>query len=126
MIRRFTGIGILLVCGLIHPALWAQNANSSIQGTVADAQGAVVPGASISLTNVGTSQVLHTTSKNDGFFNFTNLSPADYKISATATGFAQWGGRHHAARLATGRGEPQACRRQCGDAGRGPRQHTGH
>src|ERR1700753_3872960 len=92
MIRKLSGIGLLLLCGFFPLAIRAHNAISTIQGTVTDIQGAAVPGASVSLTNVGTSQVLHATSKGDGFYSFTNLSPADYKVTATAAGFAQWAG----------------------------------
>jgi len=71
---------------------FAQNFNSSVTGTVQDASGAVVPGATVHLTNVGTNQQLSTTSKGNGFYTFTNLSPANYKVSVNAPGFAQWVG----------------------------------
>jgi hypothetical protein len=72
--------------------LFAQNANSSIQGTVEDTHGAVVPNATVEVTNVGTNQTLTGTSSGDGFFTFTNLAPANYKVTVTAPGFAQWEG----------------------------------
>ncbi len=92
MTRKFTKICVLLLCSLFALATFAQNSNSTITGTVQDASGAVVPGATINLTNVGTSQQLSTTARGDGFYTFTNLSPANYRVSVTAAGFAQWVG----------------------------------
>ena len=92
MTFRFIRVSVLLLCGIFAAATFAQNSNSTISGTVQDAGGAVVPGAAISLTNVGTAQQLSTTAKGDGFYTFTNLSPANYKISVTAPGFAEWVG----------------------------------
>ncbi|MEO6829145.1 MAG: carboxypeptidase regulatory-like domain-containing protein [Acidobacteriaceae bacterium] len=51
-----------------------------------------VPNASITLTNVGTNQQFTATSKGNGFYTFSNLSPANYKVSATASSFAEWVG----------------------------------
>jgi len=82
-------ICILLLCSVFTVTMFAQNSNSTVQGTVQDTSGAVVPGATVDLTNVGTGQTLTTTSKSDGFYNFTNLSPSNYKVSVTMQGFAQ-------------------------------------
>ncbi len=92
MTFRSIQIWVLLLCSVFTVATFAQNSNSTIKGTVQDVSGAVVPGATISLTNVGTGQTLTTTSKSDGFYTFTNLSPANYKVSVTMQGFAQWVG----------------------------------
>jgi hypothetical protein len=90
MTFRFIKIWVLLLCGFLAVATFAQNSNSTIKGTVQDASGAVVPGATVDLTNVGTGQTLSTTSKGDGFYTFTNLSPANYKISVKTQGFAEY------------------------------------
>lgn len=92
MTFRFMKIWVLLLCGIFTAATFAQTSNSTIKGTVQDAGGAVVPGATVNLTNVGTNQTLTTTSKGDGFYVFTNLSPANYKVEVTTPGFAQWVG----------------------------------
>ncbi|MEO6829680.1 MAG: carboxypeptidase regulatory-like domain-containing protein, partial [Acidobacteriaceae bacterium] len=92
MTFRFIKVWVLLLCGFFAAATFAQNTNSTITGTVQDAHGAVVPGATVTLTNVGTNQQLTTTSQANGFYNFTNLSPADYKVSVSTPGFAEWVG----------------------------------
>ena len=92
MTHRFMKICVLLLCSVFTVTMFAQNSNSTISGTVQDTSGAVVPGATVDLTNVGTGQTISTTSKGDGFYTFTNLNPANYKITVTAQGFAQWVG----------------------------------
>ncbi|MEO6828866.1 MAG: carboxypeptidase-like regulatory domain-containing protein, partial [Acidobacteriaceae bacterium] len=92
MTRRFMKLCVLLLCGVFAVATFAQNTNSTITGTVEDSHGAVVPGAAITLTNAGTNQQFTTTSQANGFYNFTNLSPANYKVSVSAPGFAEWVG----------------------------------
>jgi hypothetical protein len=89
---RLLKVSVLLLCGVFTIATFAQNSNSTIDGTVRDTSGAVVSGATVAITNVGTSQQLSTTSGQDGFYTFTNLSPSDYKVSVSAPGFAQWVG----------------------------------
>ena len=89
MTFRSIKIWVLLLCSVFTVATFAQNSNSTITGTVQDASGAVVPGATVNLTNVGTGQTLSTTSKANGFYNFTDLNRANYKVSVTAQGFAE-------------------------------------
>ncbi len=50
---------------------------TSIQGTVADPQGAVIPGATLTLTNKSTNETVVRTSNGEGIFNF-NALPADH------------------------------------------------
>lgn len=82
----------ILFCIVFAAATFAQNSNSSISGTVKDVSGAVVPGATVTLTNVGTNQPLTTTTSAEGYYVFTNLSPANYNLTVTAPGFASWVG----------------------------------
>ncbi|MFZ0518989.1 MAG: carboxypeptidase-like regulatory domain-containing protein, partial [Acidobacteriaceae bacterium] len=83
---------LFLMVGVISLGAFGQTANSTIQCTVKDASGAVVPGATITLVNIGTTQQLTTTSRSDGFYTFADLSPANYQLSVSATGFAKWVG----------------------------------
>jgi hypothetical protein len=71
---------------------FAQNNNSTIKGTVKDASGAVVSGATVTLTDIGTSQTSTTKSGADGFYAFSDLSPANYKLTVSAPGFSEWVG----------------------------------
>lgn len=62
---------------------------ASIQGTVTDPTGALIPGATITLTNTDTNHVSTATSTASGVYNFGALAPDHYKLSATAPGFQQ-------------------------------------
>jgi hypothetical protein len=58
-----------------------------IQGTVTDSKGAVVPGASVTLTNTATNISDTATTNGTGGYDFENLLPADYQIVVAASGF---------------------------------------
>ncbi len=62
---------------------------ASIQGTVTDPGGAVVPGAALSLTDTDTNKVLTATSNGSGTYNFNALAPDHYRLKVEAPGFQQ-------------------------------------
>jgi Carboxypeptidase regulatory-like domain/TonB-dependent Receptor Plug Domain len=76
-----------LSCALIVLPALGQTTAGSIYGTVADSSGAVVPGATVTVTNVHTA--VAKTSKVDatGDYNFPVLEPGDYEVAAQLTGF---------------------------------------
>ena len=60
---------------------------ASIQGAVTDTSGAVVPGATLTLTDIGTNEKQVRTSNDQGFYSF-NALPADkFSLVVTAKGF---------------------------------------
>ncbi|HXG85555.1 MAG TPA: TonB-dependent receptor [Pyrinomonadaceae bacterium] len=61
-----------------------------INGKVTDPQGAVLPNATVTVTNVGTNKTATDTTNDDGGYRFSNLQPGTYKISITAAGFANF------------------------------------
>ena len=62
-------------------------AQGSIQGTVTDPSGAVVPGANITITNKATGQVSNTSSSSSGTYNSGGLIPGDYVVRVEGKGF---------------------------------------
>ncbi|MDQ1470911.1 MAG: hypothetical protein QOJ99_2391 [Bryobacterales bacterium] len=70
----------LVLSALAIHALFAQNA--SLTGRVTDESGAVVAGATVTLT--GSSGTRQANSGPDGTYNFSNLNPASFKIFASA------------------------------------------
>lgn len=68
----------------------AQTFSASIAGTVTDPSGAVVSGAKLTLENMDTKDTRVATSAANGFYNFTNLLPGPYQITATSTGFKDY------------------------------------
>jgi len=61
--------------------------NGSIRGNVTDASGALIPGATITLTNADTGQKQVSVSDDSGIYNFNALPPAHFSITATKDGF---------------------------------------
>ena len=59
----------------------------SIQGTVTDQTGAVVPDARVTITNGGTGQTLTFTTNSAGLYNSGSLIPGDYKVRVEDKGF---------------------------------------
>jgi hypothetical protein len=67
-------------------ALWGQF-NSQIEGTVTDPSGAVIPGATLTLTNLGTGIKATVQTSNTGYYRFQSLPPGKFTLEAAASGF---------------------------------------
>ena len=67
----------------------AQGIFASIQGTVADETGAVVPNARVVARNVATGVESATRSNESGIYFIGELRPASYDVDAEATGFSR-------------------------------------
>jgi hypothetical protein len=67
--------------------LRAQVDAGTILGTVSDASGGSVHGATVTLTNEGTNASLSTTTGSDGTYKFTPVKIGSYKLTATIQGF---------------------------------------
>lgn len=77
---------LVLFMGLVCAAANGQY-RGSIQGVVTDPQGAVVPGATITLVDKQTNRTLTATSDDSGIFNFNALPPSNYTVTVEKTGF---------------------------------------
>ena len=60
---------------------------ASITGTVTDTSGAVIPGATVTLTDTETNKVLTATSDPNGLYTFNALPPSRFTIVAEKQGF---------------------------------------
>jgi hypothetical protein len=81
---------LLFLCFL--PSLHAQStiSNQQISGTVMDSGGAVVPNATIVVTNEGTGLTRTVTSNGDGNYIVADLPVGLYTITATVSGFKKF------------------------------------
>ena len=80
------GLGILLSLSA-KATLGQAVVAGSLVGTVQDPSGAVIPNASVTLTNEGTSVTDQTKSGPQGFYTFPALSPGEYTVTVEAQGF---------------------------------------
>ena len=77
---------LLLMTGYTRGAL-GQTALGTLRGQITDPSGAVVPGATVSATTPG-GQTKTAQSNGQGVYEFNELAPGKYTVSAVAKGFA--------------------------------------
>src|ERR1700733_2892873 len=82
--KRLVILSLFFVCPT--PFLFSQGFGS-IQGTVTDSSGAVVPSAVVSAVEKKTGITTRATANSSGSYVFPSLPPAEYSLSAAATGF---------------------------------------
>jgi Carboxypeptidase regulatory-like domain/TonB dependent receptor-like, beta-barrel len=89
----FTSIALCVFCllcaaCLIAPtSVSAQVATASINGTVRDTSGAVIPGAEVVLSNVATNVEQTTMTNGSGTYVVLNIPPGDYSLRVSKQGF---------------------------------------
>ncbi|HEV2133556.1 MAG TPA: TonB-dependent receptor [Terracidiphilus sp.] len=72
---------------LVGTTLIAQVDQGTVTGTITDTQGAVVPGAKVTLTQIETGLVLQGITNHAGIYVFSPVKIGNYTVSATSTGF---------------------------------------
>ncbi len=66
---------------------YGQAISGNLTGTVTDATGAAVNGATVEAVNLGTAQKITTTTRGSGEYSFTNLPVGNYRITVTSANF---------------------------------------
>lgn len=85
---KFLSLAILCLA-FSSVQLFAQSTvTGGINGRVTDPQGAIVPNAAVTATNLGTNAATTITATDNGDFRFNNLQPGTYKVETTVSGFA--------------------------------------
>src|ERR1022692_1206310 len=86
---HFVKISLIVIFGLVvcSSSGFGQSPTGAVNGTVTDATGAVVPGVTLTLTNMGTGLVFHVSTNTSGVYALVNLAPGMYTLSAEKTGF---------------------------------------
>jgi hypothetical protein len=89
--RRIATVGMLagLAALLALPAA-AQVTTGTIVGTVQDQQGASVPGATVTITNIGKGTSSSHTTDGAGSYMAPFLIPGSYDVAVELTGFRRW------------------------------------
>ena len=81
---------ILLIVSVCVGNLFAQaSGTGNITGVVSDTTGAVVKGATVTLTSKATNQSQSTTTNDDGLYSFVLLQPGNYSVKITAPSFGE-------------------------------------
>jgi hypothetical protein len=82
---------LLVAFGLVASVpIVAQSGRGTLAGTVADANGAVIPGAVVNLKETNTGSGYATKSSAEGLFTFNELPPGSYTLTVTAPGFESY------------------------------------
>jgi hypothetical protein len=83
-------LGLIALIGVMilgTSTLEAQLTTATLSGTVTDASGGVIPGASVSVLHVETGSVRSTVSDDEGRYRVPLLQPGSYEVSAELVGF---------------------------------------
>jgi hypothetical protein len=86
---RLYAVAALAVIFSVCPAV-GQSTFGSIVGVVHDSTQAVVPGATVTIRNLDDNGIRSATSDQNGSFEFVNLKPGNYALTAQAQGFADF------------------------------------
>jgi hypothetical protein len=84
--KRFALVAALLALAAPRAVL-AQVDRATVSGLVKDSGGAVVPGASVTVTNLATNVATQQTTTETGSYLIVNLIPGQYRIDIELTGF---------------------------------------
>src|SRR5436309_12692320 len=79
----FAGFAFVLLCGLS----FGQSTTQSVQGLVTDTSGAIVPGATVTLTNAGTGVSRTVTTNESGNYSFPLIQVGNYDLKVEIAGF---------------------------------------
>jgi hypothetical protein len=83
-----TAVAVLTIAAAMPT--WAQTSgNGNITGTVKDAGGAVVPGATVVVTNIDTGVSRTLTTNGDGIYTANFLVPGHYEVDASGASFGK-------------------------------------
>lgn len=97
LITRAFVVSVVLLVALFASSLgsFAQSTtDGAIGGTVTDTSGAAVPGAKVTVKNLGTNAEEVVMTDDTGYFRVGKLQPATYSVSVSAQGFAPFTVEH--------------------------------
>ncbi len=78
-LKLFSAVIVAMLFGSMQ--IFAQSTvTGGISGTVTDPQGALVPNAAVTATNIGTNAAVTVNTSDDGGYKITNLQPGTYRV----------------------------------------------
>jgi hypothetical protein len=89
--RAFLSTLLAALLLLVSPAAFAQaGGKGTLQGTVTDATGAIIPGAQVTVTQTATGLASAQKTTSAGFYSISSLDPGMYTVTVQAPGFARF------------------------------------
>lgn len=88
-LRRTLSIVSAWIVLFMPTVIVAQQATTSVRGSVVDSQGAVIQGAKVDLVDPGGAPTKSAVSDDRGEYQFTQIMPGKYNIEASMTGFGE-------------------------------------
>lgn len=90
MLPRKSLLALALLSGLWPRAAWPQASTATAGGAVYDQAGAVIPNATVVLTNTATDVRFETRTNEAGLYLFPGIIPGSYKLEASSPGMAKY------------------------------------
>src|SRR5262245_53565025 len=91
MKRMSHGLMLVVAVFLLQvPLAFAQVDRATLTGVVKDSSGGVVPGATVTVTNLATNLETHQQTTETGSYQVVNLNPGRYRIDAELSGFKKF------------------------------------
>ena len=88
-VRRLAASAVLAIGSIVVTPVHAQILYGSIVGTVTDAQGGHVPGATVTIVHKETNLIRESVTDGQGRYSLTNVLPGPYDVKVTLTGFRE-------------------------------------
>lgn len=87
-IKKITrAVSLLSIAFILSVSMFSQSNTGTITGVVTDPNGAVVPNATVTVTNQGTNEKRVVQTDNDGRYEIPSISTGIYSVEASASGF---------------------------------------
>ena len=92
MRREKYGILLLLLALCVGPSVvgWAEGSAGTIQGTITDESGAILPGVTVTLTHEETGETRNAVTNDRGLYRFLGLASGTYSLVAELSGFSSY------------------------------------
>src|SRR5436190_4938675 len=87
MRKFFASFALLPLMFFLSAPAFGQGLYATVSGTVTDSSGALIPGVTVKATNVDTGVISTSVTNEAGVYNYRDLLPGKYSISATLPGF---------------------------------------
>src|SRR5882757_11337915 len=86
MLRRISSLLAIMTLLACAPG-WSQDTRGTINGRITDPSGAIIPGASVVVTNVAMGTKAAVKTNQDGYYQAPLLMPGVYHLEVSVTGF---------------------------------------